>query len=296
MNDIIADKILGCIIGGAIGDCLGAAAEGVQNPPLISQIDAAPWRITDDTQLTLATCEAIVERGTPDPEAIASSMLRWFLEGRLTGLGSGTLKALRDLDAGAHWALCGQRGERAAGNGAAMRIAPLVFCLDLSKIESKQTIRDVSRITHHHDEAYVGSLAIVMSLSAIINETWSFDWLISCLPDSTVRDRIVAYAALPVETPLATAAKSFGVSGYVAESVPFAIFAATRAEEIDFAQILKDVIGAGGDTDTNAAITGQLLGAKLGLQNLPRDYVQTISRIPSILTIAKQFATTVNRS
>jgi hypothetical protein len=43
-----------------------------------------------------------------------------YNKGKLTGLGASTLKALRDLQVGAHWALSGWSGEYAAGNGAAM--------------------------------------------------------------------------------------------------------------------------------------------------------------------------------
>lgn len=111
--DISNDKIIGCIVGGAIGDTVGGVSER-------NEIS-----LSDDTQLTLATCEAITERGVVAPDVLASAFLRWFKAGELTGLGSSTLKALRDLAAGGHWALAGARGEKAAGNGAAMRIAPL---------------------------------------------------------------------------------------------------------------------------------------------------------------------------
>src|SRR5688572_11891772 len=130
MRDELVDAILGCIVGGAIGDAAGASFEGSPVgcvPHLVRNLD---WRLTDDTQLTLATCEALTESGAPDPACIAASFLRWFRARRLTGLGASTLKALRDLEVGVHWALAGRKGERAAGNGAAMRIAPLAFCRD----------------------------------------------------------------------------------------------------------------------------------------------------------------------
>jgi ADP-ribosyl-[dinitrogen reductase] hydrolase len=116
--------------------------------------------------LTLATCEALAEYGTADPGHIAASFLRWFRARRLTGLGASTLKALRDLEAGAHWALAGRKGERAAGNGAAIRIAPLAFCVDPLADGSRRLIRDVCRITHHSDEAYVGAFAVVLAVGA----------------------------------------------------------------------------------------------------------------------------------
>src|SRR4051794_30405994 len=126
--DDIEDRVLGCILGGAIGDALGGPYEG-QPGPLTVQPDL-PWGLSDDTQLTLATCEAIIATGAITPASIADRFTAWFRSGRITGMGASTLKALRDLSAGAHWALAGRKGDRGAGNGAAMRVAPLAFCID----------------------------------------------------------------------------------------------------------------------------------------------------------------------
>lgn len=54
-----------------------------------------------------------------------------------------------------------------AGNGAAMRIAPLAFHVDPALAQDRQVIRDVCRITHHNDEAYVGALAIVGAVRSL---------------------------------------------------------------------------------------------------------------------------------
>jgi ADP-ribosyl-[dinitrogen reductase] hydrolase len=97
--------------------------------------------------LTLATCESIMETGGVHAERLASQFAERFIAGRITGAGSSTLKTMRDLVAGVHWALAGSRGEYSAGNGAAMRIAPLAFLLDPAKPADRTVIRDVCRIT-----------------------------------------------------------------------------------------------------------------------------------------------------
>src|SRR5262245_7272628 len=129
MHVDLVDMILGCIAGGAIGDAAGAVFEGASIGTGPLPLVRRDWHLTDDTQLTLATCEALIESDTPDPERIAASFLRWFRMRRLTGLGASTLKALQALEVGTHWALAGHKGERAAGNGTAMRIWPLAFCV-----------------------------------------------------------------------------------------------------------------------------------------------------------------------
>jgi len=113
------DQILGCLLGGALGDAWGGPWEGRVGPSHFKVPSES--KVSDDTQLTLATCESIIERGCVDPESLASHFLEWFVQGRISGMGSSTLKAMRDLSAGVHWALAGSRGEYAAGSGAATR-------------------------------------------------------------------------------------------------------------------------------------------------------------------------------
>jgi ADP-ribosylglycohydrolase len=295
MRDHLVETILGCIAGGAIGDAAGAAFEGAIVEAGPQALVSRDWHLTDDTQLTLATCEALIESDTPSPERIAASFLRWFRAGRLTGLGASTLKALRDLEAGAHWALAGRKGEHAAGNGAAMRIAPLAFCLDPLTDESRRLIRDVSRITHHSDEAYTGAYAVVLAVWAAMRGGQPLEWIASHLPDTLVRDRLLSYAALPANTSVAAAALLYGASGYVAESVPLALFAATRAPRLGFTAMLEQVIAAGGDTDTNASLASQVAGTALGFSRLPPELLEKLPQAELVSRIAQAFAESVAR-
>jgi ADP-ribosyl-[dinitrogen reductase] hydrolase len=290
MSDLLIDSILGCIVGGAIGDAAGAAFEGTQYPSDLSLMDRPVWRLSDDTQLTLATCEALVDVKNPDPALIAASFLRWFRQRRITGLGSSTLKALRDLEAGAHWALAGRNGDRAAGNGAAMRIAPLAFCVDALTEHSRRLIRDVCRITHHNDEAYVGALALLLAIQNSKESEQALEWVASHLPDTSVRDNLKNYASLDLTLGVAEAGQRFGTSGYVVQSVPFALYAAGRRRELGFKGMLEQVIAAGGDTDTNASLAGQIAGTALGLTGLPRELVEKIPDPEMVMGIAQSFA------
>lgn len=183
------------LLGGAFGDCAGSKYERLDqtgDTAPLQHVDFHNPTFSDDTQLTFATCEALIaNEGRVEPEQIAKQFVVWFRERRLTGLGASTLKALRDLDAGSHWALSGTKGERAAGNGAAMRIAPLALVVEPDEPSSRRVIRDTCRITHHNEEAYVGALTVVLAISA--GQSGS-DSLLSDvalrLPDSVTRDRL----------------------------------------------------------------------------------------------------------
>src|SRR5262245_38835108 len=92
MPDSNSRRGAGCLCGGAIGDAWGSAYEGMVAPVAVELRD--DWSLTDDTQLTLATCEAIVAARGVSPESIAAEMARAFRAGTLVGLGASTYQAL----------------------------------------------------------------------------------------------------------------------------------------------------------------------------------------------------------
>ena len=260
----LAGHIRTSLLGGALGDAWGSVYENSAGP-LAAAFPDRP-RLSDDTWLTMATCEAIVRsRGRVEPDVIARTFLEWFSAGRLNGLGSSTLKALRDLQAGAHWALCGARGEFAAGAGAAMRIAPLAFVLDPLVDDDRVTIRDVSRITHHSDEAYARALAVVVAIRATADDSHVPEDLLSivssALPDTRLRDRLIEVSSR-AETPEALAARC-GASGHVVDVVPLALLVAAHERSNQLDLVVRRAVSLGGDTDTIASIAGQVAGASV---------------------------------
>jgi len=290
------DRVRGCILAGAIGDAMGGPFEGQPGP--LRFRDHSDWAISDDSQLTLATCESIIEVAKVSSEHIAERFVQWFRDRRITGMGSSTLKALRDLDAGAHWALSGAKGEMSAGNGAAMRIAPLAFHLDPALAQDRQIIRDVCRITHHNEEAYVGALVVVAAVRSLSFDHSSspdqlFENVLGYLPDSRVRDRILELSTLPDELTVADVASQFGSSGYVVESVPLALYASRSINKLPLDVVLLSAIEAGGDTDTVASMTGQIAGAWIGASQISREMIELLPDARNIERIANEFAVTV---
>jgi ADP-ribosyl-[dinitrogen reductase] hydrolase len=285
------DRLLGCLLGGALGDAWGGPFEGSKGPVKF-EIPSRP-AFSDDTQLTTATCESIIERERVEPEQLASNFARWFVEGRIQGIGASTLKAMRDLAAGNHWALAGSRGEYAAGNGAAMRIAPLAFLLEPAIPQNRTIIRDVCRITHHNDEAYIGALAVILALRSILDGSWSADRSFlaivrSSLPDSAVRDRIEEL--VPLQLPVTEVASLYGASGHVVDTVPLALYCAQSIYTHPLPVVLAQTIGVGGDTDTIASIAGQLAGAVTGTSGIPREYFGNVSGANEVIHVFEKFA------
>jgi ADP-ribosylglycohydrolase len=279
------DRITGCLLGGALGDSIGAHFENTEQHQEFSiPVDL---RVTDDTQLSIATCESIIESGKVGPEYVANHLLRWYRERRIIGIGSSTLKSLTELDADGHWAFVGATGERSAGNGAAMRVAPLAFFLDPDIDTERQMIRDICRITHRNDEAYIGALAILRTLRHVISGGKLNDEvltiLVANLPDSNVRDRLTDVRDSTLN--IAQYVDRFAASGYVVDSVPLAILAALQSSDIT--DTIHQLVRSGGDTDTIASMFGQMFGATYGIKRLPMD---TVNQIDSVALVRETAA------
>jgi ADP-ribosylglycohydrolase len=178
-----------------------------------------------------------------------------------------------------------------------MRIAPVAFHVDPYTVSGRQLIRDVCRITHHNEEAYVAALAVVLAIrkSLVASTVLPPGAIADHLPDSVVRDRLKCYSSEGVLS-IAQAAKIFGSSAHAAESVPFAIFAAHKMQEFGFAESLQEVIEVGGDTDTNASIAGQIAGVVLGASNLPYALIAGLPDNELVHATAERFCLSVIES
>ncbi|WP_299364147.1 ADP-ribosylglycohydrolase family protein [Winogradskyella sp.] len=281
----ISERFLGCIIGGAIGDAYGSTFENVVKEdnsdlyyPFGKPEEQTPkWQITDDTQLTLATCEVIYENSTLDIKSFADKYLYYFKSKRITGIGSSTLKAMQELEAGGHWSLVGRKGEYAAGNGAAMRISPLAFDARISR----DTIKSICNITHQNDEAYIGALCVVIAIKSILCGDWTgdenlFQLIIDQIPDTRVRDRLIHINDLNIDL---QKVRELGNDGYVVNSIPLAISYASKVNELGIKEMYNQIINLGGDTDTNCSIAGQIAGTLIGFKNIPNDLIQKLKTI-----------------
>jgi ADP-ribosylglycohydrolase len=182
-----------------------------------------------------------------------------------------------------------------------MRIAPLAFCLDPNRAEDRQLIRDVSRITHHSEEAYAGALAVALAINAASDRTWNGDskllsLVASSLPDSKTRDRCVAIDQIGNDVSIAEIGKRFGTSGYVVDSVPLSLLAAQKVRTLGFEEIMCQLISLGGDTDTIGSICGQAMGTLIGVKQLPKHLITQLDDSVFIESIANQFAQTVAKA
>jgi ADP-ribosylglycohydrolase len=186
------DRFTGCLLGVAVGDALGQPIEAFPPERLRQEfgeirefmagdprlpIPLGPGQWTDDTQMTLDIVRSLLRCGRVDPAEIAAEFIRdhwsedggaasWPRSGQRRGPGPGrfsgfTIKySLQRLKRGVPWQESGLDDEMTAGNGGAMRIAPvgLLDCRHPERLAEDARLATI--ITHHHPEAVAGALAV----------------------------------------------------------------------------------------------------------------------------------------
>jgi ADP-ribosyl-[dinitrogen reductase] hydrolase len=282
----LEDRFSGLLLGTALGDALGLPMEGMRAGPLarhFPQIDrffilGRIGFVSDDTEQSALIAQSLSSHPQDVERCVRSfrrSLLGWFL--RLPwGIGFGTLRACCRIAFGFRTS-----GVFTAGNGAAMRAAPIgaVFFDDLDRRSAFSTA--LARVTHTDPRAVDGARFVAeVAAQCIAPRERSCSEL---LRDSlhAVQDRALL-EALTRAIDLAASgqsADSLGSTGFVIHSVPLAAFMFGRHGAQPMAAI-SATIAAGGDTDTNAAIVGAWVGALHGAASLSTPLLAEINDGP----------------
>jgi ADP-ribosylglycohydrolase len=284
----VKSRFRGAVLGLAIGDALGMPYEGWDSNSIKSSLGAlefkpAPFRglasgqFTDDTKMALCHLDSLIEKRRVDAEDMAQKFLAWFKSGDWRGIGGTTLRAMRKLEKGASWRESGISGKYAAGNGGAMRIAPLglFYTKDIENL--REGVEKAVIITHNNEEAVEGAVAIAYLVArgaekGILDEKERFGLFSELLeflkPSEVKRNLMEAFDLLKKNFPPSEAARILGNSGYVVESVASAVYSFFYSPH-DFKKAVFEALLCGGDTDTICAMTGAISGAFLGEKPIP---------------------------
>jgi ADP-ribosylglycohydrolase len=247
------------ILGGALGDAWTAAfAAGRGGQPAL--FAAAP-RLSADSWLALATCEAIArDGGTAAVDTVAATFREWTAARR--GIDGAPGDALLALAAGTPVAAAAA-GSPADDPGPAVRMAPLVFVLDPGGDADRRQTRHIVRVTHHGDEAWAGALAAALALRRCLEiDEVPADlsaWVAAQLPESRVRDALIATGRGDIAA--AWPSPPDRGEGRTARVLQGALGTAVRHRDGDLEGALDDASGAPGDASRIAILTGQLLAA-----------------------------------
>jgi ADP-ribosyl-[dinitrogen reductase] hydrolase len=305
------ERILGCLLGTAIGDAAGLRREGlsrrralrIYGDSISPQLIAGRGFCSDDTELTVMTGRALAlhRRDLDQFERSLAGQLRSWILTAPAGVGLATLRASLRLVMGISPA---KSGVYSAGNGPAVRAALLGVCSD-SFEESRELVLRSTRITHTGPKAFEGALLISEAARfACSEEGESLHELLSAMIDRIEgqelrRSLIAAQAALrsgasPQEF-CASQGWEEGVSGYVNHTVPAAIYCWAATPD-DFRRSVTCAVLLGGDTDSVAAITGAIAGTRGGCRAIPTEWKAMLAEWPRTTAWLERLAEALDQS
>lgn len=281
--------IFSCLLGGAIGDALGAEIEfwslsrirdhfpdGLQDlPPHAGMVGA----ITDDTQMTLFTAEGLIRaavrqemRGICHPAGVIHhALLRWLdTQGVTPGLDIDDVGLIRDQRL---------RARRAPGNtclsalgaarrfgdavrndskgcGSIMRVAPIAF---VAPERVRDLAMETSGLTHGHTTGQEAAAAWALILTDL---TQGVDLEVAARRQESAfgaeTTRALAAALTAARDARAETVESLGGGWIAEEALAIALYACLCAR--DFQHGLQIAVTHGGDSDSTGAIAGNALG------------------------------------
>ncbi|WP_250008913.1 ADP-ribosylglycohydrolase family protein [Actinoplanes sp. M2I2] len=284
------------LTGLSVGDALGAQLSSAG--PLGSFADAgdpagvppAPWSWTDDTEQACCLITVLAE-GDFDRDAFADELGRRHDPAR--GYGSGAAGLLREIRDGLPWPIAAAAafdGQGSAGNGAAMRAAPLgAWHADSIAHAAAQGVR-AAEVTHAHPEGIAGGVAV--TVAAAVATAGRLDGRRPALlravtthtPEGRVRDglRVAGRLTDPIE---AARELGTGARALARDTVPFAVWVADRFLD-DYPAAIRACVRAGGDVDTTCAIAGGIVAAYTGADGIPAAWRSAREPLPAWLAAA----------
>jgi len=271
MDKQLLNRALGAYLGFACGDALGATVE-FMSPKQIqkrygvhTEMIGGGWlgleagQVTDDTQMSLAIGDAILEQQGWNLTAVADKFVAW-LESNPPDIGNTCRRGiLRYRDSGI---LQGRPQADEAGNGACMRNLPVMLATLYTPADFETWTLQQARLTHHHPLSDAATLALGRMAGRLIKGEAVAD----CKPEI---DKLIgrfgefAYQPYPGKA-----------SGYIVDTLQTVLhYFFTTA---DFESCLIATVNQGGDADTTGALAGMLAGAAYGWEQIPRRWLEQL--------------------
>lgn len=254
---------------------------------------------TDDTQLKLATMRGVIAAEEMSVECLMDAIAQAHVEvlADKIGWGNSTTEAIQRLKDGVHWSEAGKtdKAMRGTGNGIPMKIAPLGVLKALNVLSSEDfcwLCVAYSAMTHYTQMSAYAALMHAHTISDLLKEGTDIELYDLCelwatLPDwpnqipgifdvshlnetkDNIQERMqllweewVERRPISIERRMELFGKG---SCYLFDSLPFtySFFLHPTDDPLD---VLDELINAGGDTDTNGSMLGEMLGAMYGIE------------------------------
>jgi len=279
-ESFVADRLSraqGCLLGQLAGDAIGSLVE-FKSPASILRAypkgvrelaDGGTWNTlagqpTDDSEMALMLARMLAKQGTYDAAEARKAYVFW-LNSHPFDVGNTVSSGLR-----------GYLMQESQANGALMRISPLgIFGANYSPEQVAEWAREDAKLTHPHPVCQQANALFAAAIAHAINDEstaqdvydqiqqWAENWQVEkalrqCLDQAkTSRPKDYEHQM-----------------GWVLIAFQNALWQLLHAPNLE--EGVVDTVMHGGDTDTNAAIAGALLGAVYGRSAIPIQWTEKL--------------------
>ncbi|MDE2748362.1 MAG: ADP-ribosylglycohydrolase family protein [Chloroflexota bacterium] len=271
------ERAQGCLLGQLAGDALGSLVEFRTPEDILEEYpegvrelaDGGAWNTiagqpTDDSEMALTLARLLADQGRYDQAEAKLAYIFW--------LDSGPFDCGNTIYSG----LRGRPNPDSQANGALMRVSPLgIFGAKHDLSQLADWARQDSAITHPHpvckDANALYTMAIAQALRAGGDGQSLYGQILAWANDMKADESLLAAINDAADAPPDDFTR---LQGWVLIAFHNALWQLLHAKDLE--QGLIDTVMRGGDTDTNAAIAGALLGAVWGRAAIPNQWAERL--------------------
>ena len=276
-EDRILARAQGCLLGQIAGDSLGSLVEFRTPEDIRSEYpdgvrdlaDGGPFNLlagqpTDDSEMALVLARLLAEQGAYSAKEARRCYELW-VESDPFDIGHAVLSGLT-----------GRKVHGSQANGALMRISPLgIFGAKYEQKQVAQWAEQDAAITHPNSVCRQANALFASGIALAVRT--------GCAPLDLYREVVTWAEEMDAEEDLLMAIRSAAESpppdfvrhqGWVLIALRNALWQLLHAPNLEDGLI--DTVRRGGDTDTNAAICGALLGAVHGRERVPERWIDRV--------------------
>ncbi|NWF67627.1 MAG: ADP-ribosylglycohydrolase family protein [Chloroflexi bacterium] len=293
------------VFGLALGDALGWPTEflklhqikarygaaGIQQPP-------DPALFTDDTQMTIALTEGLLDAGVNAPldtqmQAVSRRFIAWMHSPENDRAPGATCMAgVRRLESGMAWQEAGIVESK--GCGSAMRVATIGYLYRQDSARLRAVAAASSALTHRHPAAVAAAVGAAYLVQLALNGS---------APDEYLRRVLEFTDGMSDEFDMAlyrvghclhwgseeAALDHIGQGWTGDEAVALALYCVLRYPN-DYAACVRRAANSNGDSDSIACIAGGIVGARLGLEAIPESWRARCEKGAYLAELARRMA------
>jgi len=280
-------RFIGCMVGSAVGDALGASFEGLWINKLNIEEFSFHGRWTDDTHMMIGVAESIIANKGFNGKHMTQTFIKNWEKEPWRGYGPGPPRVFRMIKSGTEWNEAAKQlysGMGSFGNGAAMRVTPIgLFYYDDAE-RLRETAYKSAEITHTHIlgkegaalQAYAVALAVKAEPQNLKSERF-LEGLREFARLNAYKEKLEKAKFLLGVNDKMEIVKTLGNTVEALNSVVTSIYCFTKYHE-NYARAVLYAVSLGGDADTIGAMTGAIAGAYQGIENIPSTWIQRLER------------------